>query len=108
LDDGDEVLASEARIGAYRPIGSRHSLAGHLLGGSEWILEGKKIAGRIETMTNLSDQVAAAMSLPGDLPVFSVPVTLPGGSGAVAASKRLGTHGQFSRLEEQLVGQNVS
>lgn len=44
---------------------------GDLLGGSEWMLEGKTIVGRIETLTNLSDQAPAVISLSSHLTLAS-------------------------------------
>jgi hypothetical protein len=39
---------------------------GQFSGSSEWIAESNEIAWRIETLTNLSDQIADMMSLTGD------------------------------------------
>jgi hypothetical protein len=60
--DAHKAFPSEGRIAAF------HQLAGNLSRVSGCVLESKRIVGSIETMTNLSDQTAAAMSLPGHPP----------------------------------------
>jgi hypothetical protein len=77
FEDGGNVLASELPIAARKLTRHWYQLAGNLLRGSQWMLEGKSITLRIETMTNLSDQVPAVASLAGDPSVISSSSSLP-------------------------------
>lgn len=64
--DAHKAPASQAQIAAREPISLRRQFADHVSRGSEWILDNKTILGPIETMSSLSDRVAAATGLEGN------------------------------------------
>jgi hypothetical protein len=66
LKDVRKISASDARIAVRKTANLGHQLADNPSGSFEWMLDGKEIAWRTGTLTNLSDQLAARMSLAGD------------------------------------------
>jgi hypothetical protein len=73
LEGVHEAVVSEARIAVHNGIRLRYQLSLKPSRGSESMLWRTKIVGRSETMANISDQVAAVMSLTGDHAAFFRP-----------------------------------
>jgi hypothetical protein len=65
-EDAHKMLVLEAQIAGRRPTSLRHQLFSKLLRDSKWMVGSKNIVWQIEIMIDLSDHVAAHVSLSGN------------------------------------------